>query len=593
MEDHELLREYAEHRSDQAFAQLVARHIDLVYSTAFRLVGETHLAKDVVQMVFIGLARKPRSIRNPQALAGWLYHTTRFKAAGVLRTEQRRRQRESAAMELNTLAPDSQSLWPALAPHLDEAMGTLEHTDQDALVLRFFQGKSLREVGQALGTSEDAAQKRVARALDKLRSYFARKGMATSSSLIASVIAAHAVQTAPAGLASSVAAAALAGATGGGTAALALKVVGVMTITNLKIAAVAVLVIGAVSTPILLNHRSRAPNRGQAAGAPQPEPSKPGPAAPFAAGLNSQTANAEGGAVKKSLIEQLMEAPKLSAGEIEAYLQQNKRGAESLLAAFRVSGDQAYLREAAANFPNDPAVQFAVICYDACPDQRRQWLDGFKAASPDNALAWYFSALDYFKTKQTDLAIQEFAEATRKPSFKNYAAQTSQAVEEMCNLAGRSSLEAKAASACPASAPHLLQLKRLANEVMQAQQQYRQQGDAASADSLTYMGLVLGRQLSTGGNSQTVIDQLMGIALQNKFLGQLDPAANYDFLGRPVSEVAGELDRLKDAIKQAAQLKDRVLPSLNETELANYLDRVKVYGEPEAWAWLQTKHGQP
>jgi DNA-directed RNA polymerase specialized sigma24 family protein len=113
------MSEYAEHHSDKAFAELVARHIDLVYSTAFRVVGETHLARDVAQMVFIGLARKPRSLRNPRVLAGWLYHTTRFQAASTLRTEHRRRQRESTAMELNALDSDSQSVWQALAPQLD------------------------------------------------------------------------------------------------------------------------------------------------------------------------------------------------------------------------------------------------------------------------------------------------------------------------------------------------------------------------------------------------------------------------------------------------------------------------------------------
>src|SRR5271157_4695908 len=212
MEDSELLRDYAERQSERAFAELVGRHVDLVYSTAFRLVAEAHLAKDVAQMVFIKLARKPLSVHNPALLAGWLYRTTRFTAASLLRGEHRRRARESAAVELNALEPDSRSVWEALAPHLEAAVATLEPADQDAVALRFFKGKSLREVGQALGSSDDAAQKRIARALDKLRSYFAGKGLTASSALIASAIAAHAVQAAPAGLASSIAAASLAGA---------------------------------------------------------------------------------------------------------------------------------------------------------------------------------------------------------------------------------------------------------------------------------------------------------------------------------------------------------------------------------------------
>ena len=94
------------------------------------------------------------------------------------------------------------------------------------------------------------------------------------------------------------------------------------------------------------------------------------------------------------------------------------------------------LREAATNFPNTPAVQFAIIADKVFPDEQRKWIDAFKTSSPDNALAWYFSALDYFNSKQPDLAIQELAEATHRQSFDTYAAQASQAVEEMCDLAG-------------------------------------------------------------------------------------------------------------------------------------------------------------
>jgi RNA polymerase sigma factor (sigma-70 family) len=238
MEDHELLSEYVERRSDRAFAALVERHSNLVYATALRSVQDPHLARDIVQKVFIQLARKPGSIRNARVLAGWLRRTARFMAASTLRTERRRREHEKAAMDLNTLQPDSPSLCQALAPYLDEAMDALDPVDQGAVALRFFEGKSLQEVGQALGMSDDAAQKRVARAVEKLRSYFAQRGLATSSALVASVLATQAVQAAPAGLAASVAAASLAKAAGGGTAALAWKLLEIMTTTKLKLPAV-------------------------------------------------------------------------------------------------------------------------------------------------------------------------------------------------------------------------------------------------------------------------------------------------------------------------------------------------------------------
>jgi RNA polymerase sigma factor (sigma-70 family) len=592
MQDHELLGEYVERGSDQAFAALVERHIDLVYSIALRTVQDPHLARDIVQKVFILLARKPGSIRNARVLAGWLYRTTRFTAASTLRTERRQREHEKAAMELNTLQPDSPSLCQALAPYLDEAMDALDPVDQGAVALRFFEGKSLREVGQALGMSDDAAQKRVARAVERLRSYFARKGLATSSALVATVLAAHAAQAAPAGLASSVAAASLAKAAGGGSAALAWKLIGIMTTTNLKFTGAALLLLAAVSTPILLNHHARAAKPAEPIAAIALESASPAPTAQPVAELAASASKVAAPSVKKSLVDQVIEAPKLSVGEIETYLQQNKRSVESLLAAFRVSGDKAYLREAATSFPNDPAVQFATIAFDVFPEQRRQWLEAFKGTSPDNAVAWYLSALDYFKTKQPDLALQELGEATRKDSFNAYASQASQAVEEMYDLAGRPPLEAKYASTCGVLKPHLSQLKSLGTEMMQLRQQYQDQGDTASANSLAYMGLVLGTRLGTGANNQSIIDQLVGIAIEKNVLGQLDATGSYEFLGRPVSEVVADLDRQKQSIRQATEFKQQLVPSLNATDLVNYLDREKLYGEPEATAWLHAKYGQ-
>ncbi len=587
MEDHELLSEYAEHHSDKAFAELVARHIDLVYSTAFRLVGESHLAEDVAQTVFIGLARKPRSLRNPRVLAGWLYHTTRFKAASALRTEHRRRQRESTAMELNALNSDSPSVWQALAPQLDAAMDTLDLNDRDAVVLRFFKGKSLREVGQALGTSEDAAQKRVTRALEKLRSYFLRQGIAASAALIAAEISAHAVQSAPAGLAAGIAATSLAGAADGGATAWALKFVELMTATNLKITAAALLVIAAASAPLLLSRRAPSPDAALApamVGAAQSDADPAPSPAIKPAKLATPT---------ESLVDRMFaeSARELTPEQIEAYLQQNKRSAEGLLAAFRVSLDKKYLLEAAASFPNDARVQFAAVANEAFPGENRKWVDALKTNASDNSLAWYFSALDYFKSKQPDLAIRELAEATRLDSFENYGVQSCQAVEEMYRLAGRSPLAAKYKAACGSRTPveYLAKLKALAAEMSQVRQQYQDQGDAASANSMGAMSMALGGQL----RAKDVLEQLVGIAIQKNVLARLDPVGNNEFLGRPVGEVTAEIDRQREENKQSMQKRDQVLPTLNEADLSNYLEREKLYGEVKAMQWLEATYWTP
>src|SRR6185436_1082893 len=205
----QLLREYAEQRSERAFTELVNRHLNFVYSTALRVVREADLAEDVTQLVFIKLARKAGSLPAGTIVTGWLYRTTQFTAETVQRSEWRRRKREKLAMELNE--PHHDSVWKEVAPLLESAMARLRQIDQDAVLLRFFAGKSLREVGGTLGISDDAAQKRVDRALEKMRAYFAQQGIAVSATALVPAIAAHAVQTAPVGLASSLIPASLAG----------------------------------------------------------------------------------------------------------------------------------------------------------------------------------------------------------------------------------------------------------------------------------------------------------------------------------------------------------------------------------------------
>ncbi len=210
MDDAQLLREYAEHQSEAAFAELLGRHLNLVYSTAMRRVGDAHLANDVVQTVFIELARKPWSVRDAGTLAGWLYRAAGHVASNILRSETRRRRRETEAMGMNA-KNDTHPIWQRLAPFLEESIDTLSTTEQNAVVLRFFEGKSLREVGQALSMTEDAAQKRVSRALDRMRVQLVR-GVTVSCVSMAAALATHSVQAAPVGLAATVqAAAALAG----------------------------------------------------------------------------------------------------------------------------------------------------------------------------------------------------------------------------------------------------------------------------------------------------------------------------------------------------------------------------------------------
>ena len=203
MEDSELLREFAERGSEQAFTTLVHRYADLVYSTAFRQLRDPHLAQEVAQTVFCLLVRKARSLSKRSALVGWLYRATCFAAADVLRTERRRRERERKAGQMEIQATDTDTAWEQLSPLLDEAMNQLGEKDRLAVLLRFFQRKPMREVGQALGISEDAAKMRVARSVEKLRGFFARNGVACPAAIIAAVLSEKAIQAAPIGFAQS------------------------------------------------------------------------------------------------------------------------------------------------------------------------------------------------------------------------------------------------------------------------------------------------------------------------------------------------------------------------------------------------------
>ncbi len=218
--DQELLRDYTGRRSEAAFAELVRRHVDFVYSAALRMVRDAHLAQDVAQGVFVALAQSAPQLTGRPILSGWLHRTTQNLAANTVRSDVRRRAREQEAAAMNELhEPDA--VWEDIAPHLDNALGELSEADRDALLLRYFEGKSAREIAQTLGTSEDAAQKRVSRAVERLRELFSKRGAAIGSSGLVAVLSTNAVQAAPTGLISTISAtAALSGAALHGAAAL-------------------------------------------------------------------------------------------------------------------------------------------------------------------------------------------------------------------------------------------------------------------------------------------------------------------------------------------------------------------------------------
>jgi uncharacterized protein (TIGR03435 family) len=210
-DDLTLLREYARRNSEEAFATLVSRHVNLVYSVALRQTRDPHLAEEITQAVFIILARKADSLGPQTILPGWLCRTARYASANALTMQRRRQRREQEAHMQSILnEPASDETWQQIAPLLDGAMEQLRQKDHDAVVLRFFEGRNFKEVGAALGASEDAAKMRVNRALEKLRQFFTKRGVSSTTAIIAGAISANSVQAAPVALAKSVTAVAIA-----------------------------------------------------------------------------------------------------------------------------------------------------------------------------------------------------------------------------------------------------------------------------------------------------------------------------------------------------------------------------------------------
>ena len=213
MTDVQLLREYAERGAESAFAELVNRYTNLVYSAARRQVDSADLAAEIAQRVFIALAstapRLAPRLAQDASLAGWLCRSARNLTLNLRRNEFRRQARERQVMETLNSTCDTSPDWESIRPLLDEAMSHLSDADYDALVMRFFNNQELRAVGLALGVSDDTAQKRVSRALEKLRVHLSRRGLSTTSAALPAVLSAHAVQAAPAGLAVAISTAAL------------------------------------------------------------------------------------------------------------------------------------------------------------------------------------------------------------------------------------------------------------------------------------------------------------------------------------------------------------------------------------------------
>jgi RNA polymerase sigma factor (sigma-70 family) len=621
--DAQLLREFAEHAADSLFGEIVARHAGLVYSAALRQTNSPELARDVAQNVFIDLARKARQVSERMSengsLAGWLYRATQFAARNSLRGEIRRQTRERQAMEQFLPSPDGNPEWRQIGPALDDAMAGLPDADREALVLRFFKNLDLRSVGIALGVNDDTAQKRVSRALEKLRAHLARRGVKTTAGALSVVIAANAVEAAPAGLISAISTAvALVGTTlTTATAATATKAIAMTTFQKTIIGATLAIAAGTgiyqarqatdLRAQLVAVSQQQAPLAEQiqqlqrerddalrqlAVLPPGRAPRLPAPAMqPGTANLTSDPASENLPATNRMVGLLNGDWPKLTPEQIDTYLRDNKRNAASLLAIFRATGDQALLKEALEKYPEDARVNFAAAFKpDSSPEERRRILDAFKQTAPENAMANYLSALDYFKTGRTDQAVQELTASIGKPGFQDYSWDFVQNAEEAWRSAGYSEAETKMVATWKLELPQLAPLKQLNQNILDLANSYRQSGDTASAQAALQIDLALGQRMSATQNDP-LVNQLVGIAIQRLALGAMDLNAPYDGTGLTVKDRLDQLVQRKNEIqgfvKQAAPLQQGMTPQ----DWITYNDRTRSVGEESAIRWLVEKYG--
>jgi hypothetical protein len=290
----------------------------------------------------------------------------------------------------------------------------------------------------------------------------------------------------------------------------------------------------------------------------------------------------------------ILDQLKIPRDKAEAWLAKHHRNAASLLAVFRAQGDTNYLNEAATNFPNDPQVALTILAHDAFPQDRRKWLDLFKASSPSNSLANYFSAEDYFQNGKPEEAMQELLAASGKAQFDNHGMETQLDAEEMYLDSGKSPMEA-ATFALSAMAgdnlPELADLKRLDNGIADLMKQKIAAGDPDSALSLAQMGMNLANQLNSGDGGKYAINHLVGISTEAIILNALDQNTAYDFLdSRTPGQVLRQLKQEKSDYRQQMANFQAAYPDLSAAELNNYYRRAQIYGEIEAQKWVIQQH---
>lgn len=288
----------------------------------------------------------------------------------------------------------------------------------------------------------------------------------------------------------------------------------------------------------------------------------------------------------KDLMAIILEDKTWSHGDFDRFLENNQYSAESLITAYATSRDTNYLHQAAVNYPEDPMVQFRVILSDLYPDEKQDWIEALKRSTPDNALANYLSAVQHREQGDFQTALQEVREGNEKSEFLDYHLESAQITEEFFQENGYTSQEAKAKALFSIEFPHLSPIRELSREMANEVTTLRQQGNDSEAELLAMTGISMAQQMILDDGNWSLVNQLVGLSIEESFLGSLDENSQYFGLPMTAGEMNGEIQAKKDELGFLSDKFNTLLQLGDEQLTDNYLDRIKLFGEYEALKWL-------
>lgn len=291
--------------------------------------------------------------------------------------------------------------------------------------------------------------------------------------------------------------------------------------------------------------------------------------------------------------------PGLSTSEIQAHLQANQRSADSLIGAFRTTGDPSFLREAMARYPDDPKVAF-LACFmllkdePASAEERRIWIDRFKESAPENSLPSYLAALEHLRSDDALAAYEELVRASAKREFRDYNAEFLHDAEETWRAAGYSEADAKTIALFDQPIPYFASIKELTGQLVALAEAYRRNGNVESARLVQESIMKLGDPLRSGHHGGDVVG-LIGIAIQEKLARSLPPDASVDSSGTTAAELLARLiaekQRLTKEMSEIGDLRSSIASEMTDAERISVADRAKSFGELNAWRWFFAKRG--